>query len=149
MTLVQAKGHLRSIGMTINRTTHGEYRVNYAGGSEATAHYDTDLQSAVDTAIAMAARPKGNPSYSRYGGREGSAEFRPMTLEEAKMLTYGEHIWFLDTKGSARRVKVNGRPQLWKRSPGKIRVPVKYGMYETGQFYEHDFGPGGRVLVPL
>lgn len=90
-----------------------------------------------------------NPTYKQYGGREGSAEFRPMTLEEAKMLNYGDHIWFLSTDGSARRVKVNGRPQLWKRSPGKIRVPVKYGMYETGQFYEHDFGPGGRVLVPL
>lgn len=93
--------------------------------------------------------PHRNPTYKRYGGREGSAEFRPMTLEEAKMLNYGDHIWFLATDGSARRVKVNGRPQLWKRSPHKIRVPVKYGMYETGQFYEHDFGPDGRVLVPL
>jgi hypothetical protein len=147
MTLKQAKAQLRAIGITINKTVHGEYRVNFQGGTEATAVYETDLQSAMDTGIAMVRRR--NPSYARYGGREGSAEFRPMTLEEAKMLTYGEHIWFLDTKGSARRVKVNGRPQLWKRSPGKIRVPVKYGMYETGQFYEHDFGPGGRVLVPV
>jgi len=148
MTLKQAKAQLRAIGITINKTAHGEYRVNFTGGTEATATYETDIQSAVDTGIAMASG-KRNPTYSRYGGREGSAEFRPMTLEEAKMLTYGDHIWFLDTKGSARRVKVNGRPQLWKRSPGKVRVPVKYGMYETGQFYEHDFGPGGRVLVPL
>lgn len=151
MTLAQAKSQLRAIGLTINRTVHGEYRVNFSGGTEATAVYETDLSSAVDTAVAMASgrRGRGNPSYSRYGGREGSAEFRPMTLEEGKMLSYGEHIWFLDTKGSARRVKVNGRPQLWKRSPSRIRVPVKYGMYETGAFTEQDFGPGGRVLVPV
>ena len=154
MTFKEAQKQMRIIGLVLSRTDYGEYRINFRGGTEATAHYDTDLQSVIDTGITMVARQRGprhgyNPSYSRYGGREGSAEFRPMTLEEAKMLSYGDHIWFLDTKGSARRVKVNGRPQLWKRSPGKIRVPVKYGMYETGQFYEHDFGPGGRVMVPL
>jgi hypothetical protein len=31
----------------------GEYRVNKIGGREATAAYDTDLTSAVDTGIAM------------------------------------------------------------------------------------------------
>jgi len=147
-----AKKYLSSIGLSLTKTDYDEYRVVFRGGTEKSAYYTNDLQDAIDTGMAMYHRMlsgKRNPSYTRYGGREGSGEFRPMTLEEAKMLNYGDHIWFLDTKGSARRVKVNGRPQLWKRSPGKIRVPVKYGMYETGQFYEHDFGPGGRVLVPV
>ncbi len=87
--------------------------------------------------------------YRLYGGREGKAKFRTMTLEEAKLLTYGEHIWFISNDGSARRVKINGRPQVWKRAPWRIRVPVKYGMYEYDEFREHDFGANGRALVKI
>ena len=148
MTLRQAKTQLRAIGITVNKTAHGEYRVNFVGGSESTASYETDLQSAMDTGIAMASQRR-NPTYKRYGGREGSAEFRPMTLEEAKLLSYGQHIWFLANDGSARRVKVNGTPKRWKRDPDRIEVPVKYGMYEHGTFTAHDFGPNGRVLVEM
>lgn len=89
-----------------------------------------------------------------YGGKGHwqagkSAEFRPMTLEEAKLLRYGEHIWFLANDGSARQVKVNGVPKRWKRDPDRIEVPVKYGMYEYHTFSARDFGPSGRVLVLL
>ena len=61
MTLKQAKAYLRSIGLTINRTQHGEYRVNYMNGSEATAVYETDILSAVDTGVAMARQGRSNP----------------------------------------------------------------------------------------
>ncbi len=147
-TLERAQHYLRQWNITLTHRD-GEYRVNFKGGKESTAYYTNDLEDAIQTGRAMSREGQRNPTYKRYGGREGSAEFRPMTLEEAKMLNYGDHIWFLANDGSARRIKVNGRPQLWKRSPHKIRVPVKYGMYETGQFYEHDFGPNGRVLVPV
>lgn len=90
-----------------------------------------------------------NPMYKKYSGREGSAEFRPMLLEEAKMLRYGEHIWALARDGSAVRVKVNGTPKRWKKDPDRIEVPYKYGMYEYGTFYTRDFGPDGQVLVEL
>ncbi len=89
------------------------------------------------------------PQFKLYGGREGVAEFRTMSLEEAKMLNYGDTIWFIDIKGSARRLKVNGRPKRWKRQPDKIEVPVKYGMYEYDTFTNRDFGPSGRALVQL
>jgi hypothetical protein len=72
-----------------------------------------------------------------------------MTLEEGKMLSYGDHIWFLSNDGSARRVKVNGKPKVWKRDASKLEVPVKYGMYEYGTFTAYDFGPNGRVLVEV
>jgi len=89
------------------------------------------------------------PKFKLYGGREGVAEFRTMALEEAKLLGYGDMIWFIDTKGSARRLKVNGRPKRWVRQPDKIAVPVKYGMYEYDTFTASDFGPNGRALVQL
>lgn len=146
MTLKQAKAQLRSIGVTINRTPHGEYRVNYVNGTEATAVYETDLQAAVETGMAMARR---NPTYSKYSGREGSGEFRHMTLEEGKMLRYGEHVWALGRGNTAVRVKVNGTPKRWKRDPDRLEVPYKYGMYEYGTFYSRDFGEGGMVLVEL
>jgi len=89
------------------------------------------------------------PKFKLYGGREGVAEFRTMALEEAKLLRGGETIWFIDTAGGARRLKVNGAVRRWKRSPDKIEVPVKYGMYEFGTFTASDFGPNGRALVAL
>lgn len=62
MTLKQAKAQLRSIGVSINKTRHGEYRVNFIGGTEATATYDPDLASAVATGIAMVgSRGRANP----------------------------------------------------------------------------------------
>lgn len=90
-----------------------------------------------------------NPSLKKYGGREGSGEFRHMTLEEGKLLGYGDHIWVLARDGSARRVKVNGAVKRWKREPDRIEVPFKYGMYEYGTFQSRDFGENGDVLVPL
>lgn len=149
MTLKQAKAYLRGIGITINTTRYGEYRVNFVNGVEATAAYETTLDAAVETGIAMAGKPKGNPVYKKYSGREGSGEFRPMLLEEAFMLKYGDTIWALGRDGSAIRVKVNGKPKTWKRTPGKIEVPYKYGMYEYGTLHSRDFGPDGIVLVPL
>jgi hypothetical protein len=150
MTLKQAKAQLRSIGVSINKTVHGEYRVNFQGGTESTATYETDLESAVATGIAMVSgRSRRNPMYKKYSGREGSAEFRPMLLQEAFLLKYGDTVWALGRDGSAVRAKVNGKPKTWKRDPGKIEVPYKYGMYEYGTFQSRDFGPDGIVLVPL
>jgi hypothetical protein len=141
------KRHLQMIGMTITQK-NGEYRVNYAvGGTEATAYYTNDIQDAIGTAKHMA--KQSNPVYKKYGGREGSAEFRHMTLEEAKMLGYGDSIWVLARDGSARRVKVNGAVKRWKREPDRIEVPFKYGLYEYGTFQNRDFGENGDVLVPL
>lgn len=144
----RAQHYLRQWGITLTRR-EGEYRVNFKGGPERTAYYTNDLEDAIQTGRAMSREGLRNPTYKRYGGREGSAEFRPMTLEEAKLLSYGQHIWFLANDGSARRVKVNGTPKRWKRDPDRIEVPVKYGMYEHGTFTAHDFGPNGRVLVEL
>ena len=55
MTIKQAKAILRPLGVTLNsRPDSGEYRVNFVGGGEATACYETDLDGAVSTGKAMA-----------------------------------------------------------------------------------------------
>jgi len=55
---------------------------------------------------------------------------RFMTREEAKALSYGDHVLFLDRNNHWINVKVNGKPRTWKRDPLRVEVPLKYGMYE-------------------
>lgn len=60
-----------------------------------------------------------------------------MTVEQAKQLQYGDRIYTHD----GRRVitlKVNGAPKVWKRSPERVEVPVKYGLYTYDRLSEHD-----------
>ena len=74
--------------------------------------------------------------------------YRNMTLEEAKALKPGEtaHVRFLTDYNEARRVKVKGVPQTWKRTPSRVRVPVKYGMYLNLQMESQADGGIGSVM---
>lgn len=58
MTLAIARKAARLMGMSLLRTSYqpqvGEYRVNFLGGSEASAVYETSVDAALDTARAMA-----------------------------------------------------------------------------------------------
>ena len=84
----------------------------------------------------------------RYQGREGEGQFRPMTLDEVKQLTYGQHVWFRAVQGDARRAKVNGAPKTWKRDATRVELPLKYGLYEYARMYESDVAQG-RILVEV
>ena len=64
--------------------------------------------------------------------------FRPMTPNEARVLTYNSHPKFLARDGMIRDCKVNGAPKTWKRDPSRVEVPIKYGMYEHGRFCAQD-----------
>jgi hypothetical protein len=64
-----------------------------------------------------------------------------MTLEEAKSLKYGDIIYSVCDKnadGTAVRFKVNGKPKIWKRSPDRVCVPLKHGLYNFGYMFEYD-----------
>lgn len=54
LTQATVKAALRDLGITFKKTEWNEYRVNYAGGNEDTAAYETDLESAFDTGKSMA-----------------------------------------------------------------------------------------------
>lgn len=65
-TFAQVKAELREIGITISvDRDYGEYRVNFAGGSEATAYYTNDIDDALDTGCAMASYAECRPAAER------------------------------------------------------------------------------------
>lgn len=55
-----------------------------------------------------------------------------MTLEEAKGLRIGQIVHHVDVRnadGTPSRWKVTGKVKTWVRSPNRVRVPVKHGLY--------------------
>ena len=56
----------------------------------------------------------------------------PITLEQAKNLKHGDILYHTKNRNADKtpqRWKVNGVPKTWVRSPNKVRVPLKYGLY--------------------
>ena len=55
-------------------------------------------------------------------------EYRPMTHEEAKQLSAGDHPAIrLPHSGRVGYIKVDGAVKRWKREPERFEVPAKYG----------------------
>jgi len=64
-----------------------------------------------------------------------------MTIEQAKQLSYGDmvhHRTATNADGTPQRFRVNGQPKTWKRSPNRVRVPLKRGMWEYGYLDEYN-----------
>ena len=64
-----------------------------------------------------------------------------ISLEQAKRLQYGDMLYHAvdrNADGTARRWRVNGKPKVWKRSPDRVRVPVKHGLYAYDYVTEAD-----------
>ena len=79
---------------------------------------------------------------------ELNGEYHILTLEEKKAMPYS-HVFILCQNprnphyNKFLEVKVNGASKTWKRSPNKVRIPYKYGLYEYGYITELD-----EVRVP-
>ena len=56
-----------------------------------------------------------------------------ITLEQAKNLKIGDIL--IDRRG--KKYKVNGKVKTWKRSPDRVRVPLKHGLYTYDYIDEH------------
>jgi len=66
-----------------------------------------------------------------------------ITLEQAKALRFGDIIHedgASNADGSCRRWRVNGKVKTWKRSPGRVQVPLKYGLYKYDYLTENELG---------
>ena len=61
---------LRNLGLVCRKTEDGEYRVNFRGGTEATAYYTNDRVDALETGRAMLAQRKATDGKTIYGDRE-------------------------------------------------------------------------------
>lgn len=58
-----------------------------------------------------------------------------MRLEEAKRLEYGQMVYHVALKnpdGTPQCWRVNGRVQIWKKTPHRVFVPLKRGLYQYG-----------------
>ena len=61
-----------------------------------------------------------------------------ITLEVAKNLHHREILHAGGMTGRCTRWRVNGKVKTWKRSPEKLRIPVKHGLYSYDTIFEHD-----------
>lgn len=53
MNVKETLAAIRALGLTVRKTEHGEYRVNYPSGDDTTAYYAKDIDDALLTARAM------------------------------------------------------------------------------------------------
>jgi len=63
-----------------------------------------------------------------------------ITLEQAKNLKHGDILYHVTNRnydGSPQRWRVNGKVKTWKRSPEKVQVPIKYGLYSYDYLDEY------------
>lgn len=64
-----------------------------------------------------------------------------ITLKQAKNLEYGDIIHHTANKnadGTPQRWRVNGRVKLWKRSPNRVQIPIKHGLYDFDYLTENE-----------
>ena len=64
-----------------------------------------------------------------------------ITLAQAKALQYGDMLHHVENKnadGSPQRWRVNGKPKTWKRSPERVQVPIKHGLYAFDYVTENE-----------
>jgi hypothetical protein len=74
-----------------------------------------------------------------------------LTLEQAKRLHVGQRLEqtnATNADGTLKRWKVNGQVKTWKRTPGKVRIPVKHGLWEYGTISEHQLGDFQLANLP-
>lgn len=58
-----------------------------------------------------------------------------ITVQQAKKLRHHQTVYIIgeyNADGTAMRVRVTGKVQLWKTRPSDFKVPVKRGLYENG-----------------
>ena len=64
-----------------------------------------------------------------------------ITLEQAKSLHHGQVLYHDKNRNAdhtAERWRVNGAVKVWKRSPQRVKVPLKHGLRYYGYLTEHN-----------
>lgn len=76
-----------------------------------------------------------------------------ITLEQAKQLEYGDILLYditnKDKSTKEYRLKVNGAVKTWKRDPDRVKIPVKYGLYQYGYVTNGTFEDGKHINLIL
>lgn len=64
-----------------------------------------------------------------------------ITLEQAKKLNYRDVLYHTinrNADGTPQRWRVNGAVKTWKRSPERVQVPLKHGLYDYDYLTEDE-----------
>jgi len=64
-----------------------------------------------------------------------------ITLTQAKNLRHGTILYHKinrNADGTPQRWRVTGKPKTWKRTPGRVEVPVKHGLYNNDKLTEKE-----------
>ncbi len=64
-----------------------------------------------------------------------------ISLKQAKRLKCGDILYHVSHRNADRtpeQWRVNGKVKTWKRSPDRVRIPVKHGLYDYDYLTEHD-----------
>ena len=64
-----------------------------------------------------------------------------ITIEQAKQLRPGRILYHMSNRnadGTPQRWKVNGKPKTWKRTPDRVQIPVKNGLYSYDYVTQDD-----------
>jgi hypothetical protein len=64
-----------------------------------------------------------------------------ITLQEAKELEIGAilyHVRNRNRDGSPQRWKVNGKVKTWETMPDRVKIPLKFGLWDAGYLTEKD-----------
>lgn len=81
--------------------------------------------------------------------------YRDITVGEAKALNGYETLYATDRSGNVREIRLNGKPRVWKRSPGCV-LSLKYGLKEYFHAGDKERQPheplsaySPRIVVPV
>jgi len=64
-----------------------------------------------------------------------------LTVNQAKELRHGTtlyHVTNRNADGTPQRWRVNGKVKTWKRSPDRIEIPIKHGLYAFDHLTERE-----------
>ena len=65
-----------------------------------------------------------------------------ITLDQAKELYIGQIVYHVNNRnadGTPQRWKINGKVKTWKRTPSRVSIPIKHGLYSYDYITENDF----------
>jgi hypothetical protein len=63
-----------------------------------------------------------------------------ITLDQAKKLSHGDilhHCELRNADGTPQRWRVSGKVKRWKRTPDRIEIPIKRGLYQFDYLTEN------------
>lgn len=67
---------------------------------------------------------------------------RPVTLETVKAMRPGDALYIPRDGRNPERWRVNGAVKVWARDPSRVRVPLKFGLYNYSSITEAEISSG-------